>query len=135
MVALRVLVVDDNPLIRRLLDLMLEDDGHQPIDAESGEHGLALALADPPDLCIVDEVMPGMRGSDLIRALRAAPDPRVASVPVVGMSGRLDGARVLLAAGATDFVAKPVEEQAIRAAVARAMAAARPGGSPSACPA
>jgi CheY-like chemotaxis protein len=122
MPALRVLVVDDNPLIRRLLDLMLEDEGHQPIDAESGELALAIALSDPPDLCIVDEMMPGMRGSDVIRALRRADDPRVATMPVVGISGRPDGARVLLSSGATAFVSKPVEEGALLAAVARALA-------------
>jgi CheY-like chemotaxis protein len=126
MPALRVLVVDDNPLIRRLLDLMLEDQGHHPIDAESGELALAIALSDPPDLCIVDEMMPAMHGSDVIRALRRAGDPRVATMPVVGISGRPDGARVLLSAGATAFVSKPVEEGAFLAAVTRALASRPP---------
>lgn len=126
MPGLRVLVVDDNPLIRRLLDLLLEEDGHVPIDADSGESALAVALADPPDLVIVDEVMPGMRGSELIRALRAA-HPRLAAVPVIGMSGHPDGARVLLAAGATAFVSKPVQDAPLRAAIAVAAARAALG--------
>lgn len=114
----RILVVDDNHLIRRLLDLILEGAGYVPVQAESGEVALAIALEALPDLCIVDEVMPGMRGSELIRALRHSPDPRLAGVPVIGISGRAGAAHELVAAGATGFVPKPVEERAILAAVA-----------------
>jgi CheY-like chemotaxis protein len=113
----RILVVDDNHLIRRLLDLILEAAGHVPVEAESGEEALALAPEAAPDLCIVDEAMPGMRGSDLIRAIRRSSDPRLARVPVIGISGRLGAARELLAAGATTFVAKPVDEAHILAAI------------------
>jgi two-component system, OmpR family, phosphate regulon response regulator PhoB len=119
--AYRILVVDDNHLIRRLLDLILEGAGYVPIEAESGEEALALAPEAAPDLCIVDEVMPGMQGSDLIRALRRSRDARLAHVPVIGISGRSGAARELLAAGATTFVAKPIDEASILAAVGRAL--------------
>lgn len=118
---LRILVVDDNDLIRRLLDLVLENAGYLSIGAESGESALELAREMPPDLFIVDEVMPGMKGSELIAALRRSPDPRLARAPVVGISGREGAARELLAAGANVFVPKPVEERAILAAVAQAL--------------
>jgi CheY-like chemotaxis protein len=95
------------------------------LEAESGETALALAHEAQPDLGIVDEAMPGMLGSELIRALRRSPDPEVARLPVIGISGRAGAARDLLAAGASAFVPKPVEEQAILAAVARALAELR----------
>lgn len=114
----RVLVVDDNHLIRRLLDLILEDAGHAAVEADSGEAALGLALADPPDLCIVDEAMPGMTGSELIRALRASTDPRLATVPVIGISGRAGAQEDLLDAGATIFLPKPIEENAVLGAIA-----------------
>lgn len=120
----RILVVDDNHLIRRLLDLILEGAGHVPVGAESGEEALALAPEAAPDLCIIDEAMPGMRGSDLIRALRRSSDPRLARVPVIGISGRSGAARELLAAGATTFVSKPVDEDHILAAIDEALACA-----------
>jgi CheY-like chemotaxis protein len=124
----RILVVDDNHLIRRLLDLILEGAGYVPVEVESGEEALAFAEEALADLWIVDEVMPGMRGSELIRALRRSSNPRLARVPVIGISGRAGAARELLAAGATTFVAKPIEEAGILAAVAQTLAGAgRPG--------
>ncbi len=123
--AQRILVVDDNHLIRRLLDLILEGAGYVPLEAESGEQALELVVEMTPDLCIVDEVMPGMQGSDLIRAIRASPDPLLATVPVVGISGRAGADRELLGAGATTFVAKPVNEEAILRAVATLLPASR----------
>jgi CheY-like chemotaxis protein len=119
--AYRILVVDDNHLIRRLLDLILEGAGYVPVEAESGQEALALAAEAEPDLCIVDEVMPGMLGSDVIRALRRSPDPRLARVPVIGISGREGAVRELLAAGATTFVPKPIDEQRILAAIAQTL--------------
>lgn len=117
----RIMVVDDNHLIRRLLDLILEGAGYVPVEAESGEEALAIMDEAHPDLCIVDEAMPGMRGSDLIRALRRSADPSIASLPVIGISGRVGAAQELLAAGATTFVPKPVEEHAILTALARTL--------------
>jgi CheY-like chemotaxis protein len=121
MFPVRVLVVDDNHLIRRLLDLILEGAGYTSVEAESGEAALATTLADPPDACIVDEVMPGMSGSEFIRALRASGDPRLAGLPVIGISGRAGAKAELLAAGATLFVPKPIEERPVLAALARVL--------------
>jgi CheY-like chemotaxis protein len=114
----RVLVVDDNHLILRLLQLILEGAGYVPVTVDSGELALEIVNDAAPDLCIVDEVMPGMSGSDLIRTLRRSRDRRIARVPVIGISGRAGAGRDLLAAGATVFVAKPVEERAILSALA-----------------
>ncbi len=114
----RVLVVDDNHVIRMLLHLILEAAGYLPVAVESGELALEIVNDAAPDLCLVDEVMPGMLGSELIRVLRRSPDPRIARVPVIGISARADAGRELIAAGATAFVPKPIEERAILAAVA-----------------
>jgi CheY-like chemotaxis protein len=114
----RVLVVDDNHLILKLLHLILEGAGYLPVAVESGALALEIVNDAAPDLCIVDEAMPGMLGSELIRALRRSRDPRVARVPVIGISARAGAGRELLAAGATAFVPKPIEERAVLAAVA-----------------
>ncbi len=133
--SLRVLVVDDNHLIRRLLGLILEEAGYVPVEAESAEDAFGLALEDPPDAAIVDEMMPGMRGSELIRALRHTHLWRLQALPVVGISGSAGGRRELLAAGATAFVPKPVEEGAVLAALAHALAWRRMDGAPEHLPA
>ena len=130
MALLRILIVDDNDLVRRLLGLIVQDGGHVPFEAESGEIALALAYADPPDVIVIDEAMPGMRGAELVRALRRSPDLRLASVPIIAMSGRPAARFELFAAGADAFVAKPVEEDALLAAIGAVSHAARPGGGP-----
>jgi CheY-like chemotaxis protein len=69
---LRVLVVDDAPDIRALLRAMLSDNGDVTLlEASGGEEALALAAADPPDLAVVDQNMPGMDGVTTTRELRA----------------------------------------------------------------
>ncbi len=110
-------MVDDNHLIRKLLHLILEAAGYLPVAVESGALALEIVNEAAPDLCIVDEAMPGMLGSELIRALRCSRDPRIARVPVIGISARAGAGRELRAAGATAFVAKPIEERAILSAV------------------
>jgi CheY-like chemotaxis protein len=125
MAPVRILVVDDNHLIRRLLDLILEGAGYTSVEAESGEAALAAALADPPEVCIIDEAMPGMSGSDLIRALRSSGDPRLERVPVIGISGRAGAREELLAAGATVFLPKPIEEEPVVTAIGRLLARGR----------
>jgi CheY-like chemotaxis protein len=131
MAPLRILVVDDNNLIRQLVRLILESRGHVAVEAESGEIALQVAREDPPDVCLIDEVMPGMSGSDLIRALRRSPDQRLCAMPVIGISGREGADRELVAAGASAFVPKPVEERALLSALARlAPIPPHPGGKP-----
>jgi CheY-like chemotaxis protein len=117
---LRVFVVDDNHLIRRLLVMILESGGFQGIEAESAEDALALASGTPPDLWLVDEVMPGMTGSELVRRLRRSLDRRLSGAPMVGISGRRGAAGDLLTAGCDAFVAKPIDERRVLDAVRRA---------------
>lgn len=118
---LRVLVVDDNHLIRRLLTLILESAGYEALEAESAEDALALASELTPDLWIIDEVMPGLSGSELVRSLRRSPDPRVSGAPMMGISGRAGASTDLLMAGCDTFVAKPVEEGRVLAALRAAV--------------
>ncbi len=113
----RILVVDDNHLIRKLLHLILDGAGYLPVEVESGALALEIVNEAAPDLCIVDEAMPGMLGSELIRKLRRSREPGVARVPVIGISARAAAAREIFAAGATGFVPKPIEERSILAAV------------------
>jgi CheY-like chemotaxis protein len=123
---LRVLVVDDNHLIRRLLTLIIESAGYETVEAESAEDALALARETPPDLWVVDEVMPGLSGSELVRELRHSEDARVSAAPMVGISGRAGASVDLLGAGCDTFVAKPVDEKHVLSALARARRLRRP---------
>ena len=112
--AARVLVVDDEDRNRRLLAAMLEADGYVVQEAADGERALELALQNPPDIVLLDIMMPGMDGYDVARALKAAEATR--SVPVVLVTALDDrDARLRgLDAGAEEFVTKPVDRNELR---------------------
>jgi CheY-like chemotaxis protein len=119
---IRIVVVDDNQLILRLLGLVLEEAGFVPVPADSADAALAIARTDPPDAFVVDQEMPGMKGSELVRALRWSGDFRLASTPVIGVSAYASAEDELRSAGACEFVRKPLEEEALLEAVGRALA-------------
>lgn len=129
----RILVVDDNQILRVLIAQALEDAGFVAISAESGEAALEVAAVCPPDLCLVDYTMPGMTGADLIRALRASPDERLRRVPTIGLSAVEGSEREMIAAGANASYRKPLEEAPLLAHVRRLLGLASPPAAP--CPA
>jgi DNA-binding response OmpR family regulator len=82
----RVLVVDDDPVIVRLLEVNLNLDGYEVETATRGEQALERARETNPDLLILDVMMPGLDGWDTCRRLRE--QPRFAETPVVFLSAR-----------------------------------------------
>jgi two-component system KDP operon response regulator KdpE len=112
-----VLVVDDEPAIRRLLRTSLQAGGYRTLEAEGGGAALALISGKPdselPDLVLLDLGLPDMDGLEVIRAIRA-----ISAVPVVVLSSREDerGKVAALDLGADDYVTKPfgMEELAAR---------------------
>jgi two-component system, OmpR family, KDP operon response regulator KdpE len=101
---IRVLVVDDEPPIRKLLRLGLNAQGYQTLDAPNAKTALDL-LAQKPDLIILDLGLPDMLGHDLLCTIRARND----RVPIVVLSSRGDEAGKVQALdlGADDYVTKP----------------------------
>jgi len=101
---LRVLVVDDEPPIRKLLRMGLTAQGYQTLEAPNGKMALEL-LSQSPDLIILDLGLPDTQGHDLLRTIRA----RNESVPIVVLSSRGDeaGKVAALDLGADDYITKP----------------------------
>jgi two-component system KDP operon response regulator KdpE len=101
---LRVLVVDDEPPIRKLLRMGLNAQGYQTLEAANGKAALEL-LKEAPDLIILDLGLPDTLGHDLLRTIRA----RNEGVPVIVLSSRGDEASKVQALdlGADDYVTKP----------------------------
>jgi adenylate cyclase len=115
--AARVLVVDDVALNVKLLADLLTVKGYRTSTATSGPEALASIAAEPPDLVLLDVMMPGMSGYDVCRAIRA--DPAHAMLPVVLVTA-LDPAEERakgLDAGADDFLSKPVSQSELLARV------------------
>ncbi|MCW2099411.1 UNVERIFIED_ORG: diguanylate cyclase (GGDEF)-like protein [Pseudomonas psychrophila] len=103
-----LLIVDDDEGIRKLLEIMLEDQGYQTLSAPSGEMALAMVARQPPDLILLDAMMPGMDGYQVARHIKA--NVATANIPIIMLSGlseqsaRLSG----LEAGAEEVLSKPV---------------------------
>jgi DNA-binding response OmpR family regulator len=107
--ALSVLVVDDDPVILRLLQVNFELEGIEVVTAADGDEGLKIAQSDPPDLVISDIMMPKVNGLELLAALRSSPD--TASLPVILLSAKAQVADVQrgLELGADDYITKPFD--------------------------
>jgi PAS domain S-box-containing protein len=104
-----ILVVEDNPLTRKMLRLALETEGYRVLEAQDGRTAVAIATHEMPELVLQDLILPDMNGFDLARQLRALPTGD--SVPIValsGFSGSLDEARTV-EAGFTALLGKPIE--------------------------
>jgi two-component system KDP operon response regulator KdpE len=102
---LRILVIDDEPPIRKLLRVGLSAHGYQIIEASNGKMALDLLSEQTPDLVILDLGLPDMQGHELLRTMRGRND----SVPIVVLSSRDDetGKVQALDSGADDYVTKP----------------------------
>ena len=112
-----ILIVDDIDSNRETLRELLDSQGHRFIEAANGTTALRLASETPPDLVLLDVMMPGMSGYEVCRQIRA--NARLAEVPVI-MITALDDQESRLAgieAGADDFVTKPFNGTEMRARV------------------
>lgn len=111
---MRILIVDDDPQIRAVLEIALERGGYQVIVARDGVAGLRMALRDAPDLVVLDVGLPEMDGLEVCRRIRA-----VSEVPVLFLTAREDEIdRILgLELGADDYVTKPFSPRELLARI------------------
>ena len=113
----RILLVEDNELNRDSLSRLLKRQGLEVIFAEDGEQGVKSALADQPDLVLMDIGLPLMDGFDATRAIRA----QGGRMPVIALTAHAlqSDQEKALAAGCDDFETKPVEFPRLMAKVKR----------------
>jgi DNA-binding response OmpR family regulator len=109
-----VLVADDDRDILSLVAFRLERSGYRVLQASDGAEALDLAREQAPDLAVLDLMMPRLTGLEVTRALRD--DERTRDLPVILLTARVQESDVEagLAAGATDYVAKPFSPQELR---------------------
>jgi DNA-binding response OmpR family regulator len=112
-----ILFVDDDPMGQEVLEAMLGDEDYELASASNGHEALAKAQQLTPDLILLDVMMLGLDGFEVLRRLRA--DPVLAEAPVILVTALHDrGSRLAgLAAGADDFVSKPIDRLELQARV------------------
>jgi two-component system phosphate regulon response regulator PhoB len=101
---LRILVIEDNPDIKEVLDYILSDEGHEAIQCSDGSSLTALESINP-DLILMDEILSRNRGSELIKKLKT--DENTRSIPVVLISAMPNLENIAAKCGADAFLEKP----------------------------
>ncbi|MCE5247638.1 sigma-54 dependent transcriptional regulator, partial [bacterium] len=118
-----ILVVDDEASLRRLLSFTLARRGFRVALAETGEQAVEMVELDPPDICLLDVMLPGIDGLEVLRrARRLVPD-----LPVIMMTafGTVERAVEAMKLGAHDFIAKPFDMDRLDIAVKNALSMGR----------
>lgn len=105
----KILITDDDPLNRKLMETLLQAYDYQVCCVESGRAALDQIALDPPDLILLDLMMPGMDGFEVVRFLKA--DPATAFIPIIMVTALDDaGSRArLAAAGVSEIITKPLD--------------------------
>lgn len=100
----KVLIVDDDPAIVKVVSLLLRSKGHRPLEALRGREGLEIAVNEKPDLILLDIMMPGIDGYEFYRRLRD--DSRTAEIPVIFVTAVL-GAESVEGGAEAQYLTKP----------------------------
>jgi len=115
----RLLIADDEANIRRLITILLRS--YDLSEAQDGKHALELIREVQPDLVLLDDMMPEMTGLEVLHVVSG--DPLIASIPIILLSAKGQRAEIEhgLQCGATRYLVKPFESQALRATVAEVL--------------
>jgi type IV pilus assembly protein PilB len=122
----RVLVVEDNATIVSVVKYFLELEGFEVLVAADGLAGLEIAIRECPDVIVSDVNMPGMGGLEMVKALRLNPRTRDVRVLMLTSETSVESETEGLAAGADDYLLKPVEPRRLAARVKALLSRSRP---------
>ncbi len=115
-----ILVVDDDPIIRRVIQASLAEEGHQASICQDGQSAWERIANDPPAMVITDWIMPGMSGIELTRLVRESCKTDIYVLVATSRNSEEDSLQAI-EAGADDFLAKPISQQELIARVKRGM--------------
>jgi two-component system NtrC family response regulator len=115
----KILIIDDDTSLRRVVEYNLQEAGYQVLPAASGEEGLCLFAEEAPALVITDMKMPGMDGMQLLKAVKERSPETL--VIVITAFGTVDVAVEAMKAGAYDYITKPFNRDELRLTVAKAL--------------
>jgi len=119
----KILVIDDDVIVRETIAQILEDRGHRVLSAEDGKRGVAAFRAERPDLVVTDIIMPEQEGIETITEIRAlAPQARIIAISGGGRIGNTDFLKIARHLGACDVVAKPFDPDDLASRIDRCLA-------------
>jgi DNA-binding response OmpR family regulator len=100
----KVMVVDDEPRICQLLKIKLGISGYEVVTTTNGADAIELAQTENPDVILLDVLMPGVSGMDILDRVR-----KFSRVPIIVFTGRPEIAQIAMQFGADDYIAKPFD--------------------------
>ena len=110
---MKILVADDDEAIRDLIEVVLKSAGHDVVTAPDGLEAWAVFERDAPELLVLDWQMPGLSGVDLCEKVRRTPSGQHTFILMCTARGATDDLRRVLAAGANDYLMKPLTPEAL----------------------
>lgn len=117
----KILLAEDDKQIADMISFKLSNSGHQVVRVQDGEQAVMLVARDKPDLILLDAMMPGLNGFEVLRRLKA--DSAVRSIPVIMVTAKGHERDVLagLRGGAVDYIVKPFSLKELSARVELAL--------------
>lgn len=117
----KVLIAEDDALIAELVQTHLAEKGYEVLHASEGEAALRLATSERPAIIVLDVMMPGLDGMEVLRRLHA--DEATKAIPVIMLTARRyqDDVMAALKLGARDYLAKPFTPETLLARVERVL--------------
>lgn len=104
---MNVLVIDDEPLVRRSLTKALKASGHAPFEAADGDEGIKLWMELQPEIVVIDVLMPGKSGPQVIEEMKGKHTSKVVLISAFSGEYNMDSVKAL---GANIFIAKPFSD-------------------------
>jgi CheY-like chemotaxis protein len=109
----KILIIEDDPVSRRLLELIIAKEGFQVVTATNGLEGLRKVKLESPDLLILDVMLPGLDGFEVCHRLRSDPATEKLPILILSAKGQDSDINSALQVGANAFLPKPIDRLAL----------------------
>jgi CheY-like chemotaxis protein len=121
----KILLIDDDPLVRKVISRILKYEGYELLLADDGRRGLELFRSEQPELVITDIIMPEKEGIETIREIRAiSPDAKIIAISGGGRIGNVDYLSLAEKFGAREVLSKPFEPAELTDSILRCLGVA-----------
>jgi DNA-binding response OmpR family regulator len=115
---MRILIIDDDENIRRLVSFNLSMEGHELLQAENGKIGYQTAKKEQPELILLDVMMPVMDGIQTVKKLKTDPETKQIPVFMLSAKGQMEDLDEAFDAGADNYITKPFDVEKLNAKIA-----------------
>ena len=103
---MKILIIDDDPSIVDIWSIILQKEGYEIVTAATGKDGLTLAKKEMPQLVLLDQIMPDMKGNDVLQILKEDPQTKLIPVALVSNYSESELAQEAIKQGAADYIFK-----------------------------